>query len=76
VLCGGAGPLGGLSGPGSKERATVLPDARNVIHDKDNVVQGGGESRDGNISLWEILCFQCVRNFPLNSQAAVQNIFV
>ena len=54
----------------------MLPDARNVIHDKDNVVQGGGESRDGNISLWEILCFQCVRNFPLNSQAAVQNIFV
>ena len=35
-------------------------------------VQGGG-FRDGNISLWEISYFKCVRNFPLNFQATVRN---
>ena len=35
--------------------------------------RGGGFT---NILLWEILHFKCVRNFPLNSQAAVQNKLV
>ena len=34
---------------------------------------GGGGFRDGNISLWEISYFKCVRNFPLNFQATVRN---
>ena len=34
---------------------------------------GGGIFRGGNISLWEISYFKCVRNFPLNFQAAVRN---
>ena len=37
------------------------------------VVQGRGKFCDRDISLWEISYFKCVRNFPLNSQAAVQN---
>ena len=32
-----------------------------------------GNIRDGNISLWEISYFRCVRNFLLNSQATVRN---
>ena len=32
----------------------------------------GGKFRDGNISLWEISYFKCVRNFPLNFQAIVR----
>ena len=36
-------------------------------------IQGGGKFRDGNISLWEISYFKCVRNFPLNFQATVRN---
>ena len=36
-------------------------------------IQEGGKFRDGNISLWEISYFKCVRNFPLNFQATVRN---
>ena len=36
-------------------------------------IQGGGGFSDGNISLWEISYFKCVRNFPLNFQATVRN---
>ena len=35
--------------------------------------RGGGDFRDGNISLWANSYFKCVRNFPLNFQAAVRN---
>ena len=35
--------------------------------------RGGGKFRDGNISLWEISYFKCVRNFPLNFKATVRN---
>ena len=38
-----------------------------------NLLTGGGKFRDGNISLWEISYFKCVRNFPLNFQAIVRN---
>ena len=36
-------------------------------------IQGRGNFRDGNISLWEISYFKCVRNFPLNFQTTVRN---
>ena len=38
--------------------------------------RGGWGFRDGNISLWEISCFEYVPNLPLNSQAAVRNTLV
>ena len=34
---------------------------------------GGGIFRGGNISLWGISYFKCVRNFLLNFQATVRN---
>ena len=48
------------------------PIVRGSNYDLIHPYRGGG-FRGGNISLWEISYFKCLRNFPLNFQAAVRN---
>ena len=43
------------------------------VRAKHSSIQEGGVFRRGNFLLWEISCFNLVRNFPQNFQAAVRN---